>query len=424
MKTSPFWTDDYARPDDLPVAKELPAATDILIVGAGITGLNTARVLRRNGIAATVVDSGPLGAGASTVNGGQVNYGLKASTTKVFKQYGRELGREFWDASLASIDLVEEVVKSEAIDCSFIRPGAAELGYRKEDLRDFEEEAGWLADNVDFEVEVVGPAGLADVIDSPHFYCAAIDRVGASLHPSRYVYGLGEAVARAGANIVEYATVQDVERESGRFRVHTTKGAIQASNVVIATNGYTGKLEPFLQRRVLPIGSYIVATEPLSNERAESLIPKSRAFWTARRFLNYFRRSPDNRILMGGRNNLAVDLDLSQSAAYLRETLETIFPQLTGIPITHSWTGRLGVTFDLMPHIGTTNGVWYALGYGGHGVGIGTYVGTEIGKLLAGEIDRTPFAEIPYPSRWFYRGSPWFYPLAARWYRFLDRIGR
>ncbi len=140
--------------------------------------------------------------------------------------------------------------------------------------------------------------------------------------------------------------------------------------------------------------------------------------------MNYFRRTPDNRILLGGRNKLTTKSDLLESAHILRQTTVGIFPELDKAEFTHSWTGRLAVTFDLMPHIGQIDGVWYAMGYGGHGVGIGTYVGTEVGKLLAGEIDSSPFAEIPHPTRWFYRKRPWFLPLAASWYRFLDWIGR
>jgi len=392
------------------------------VVGAGLTGLNAAIVLGRAGISTTVVDAGAIGAGASTVNGGQVNYGLKAATTKVFKHYGETLGRQFWDASLESIDTVERVIEEEAIDCHFIRPGAAELGYRAKDLEEFHTEAEWLAVNVGFDLEVVGPDRITEVIDSPVFHCAAVDKAGASLHPARYTYGLAAAAARHGATLVEEIEVGTVERRAGGFLARTAAGNIEASQVLLATNGYT-RIPQDLRRRVLPVGSYMVATEPLRDDVAERLIPHSRSIWTARRFLNYFRRSPDNRILMGGRNDLAPDLDLIDSAQRLGGVITEIFPELAGTPVTHTWTGRLGITFDLMPHIGQMDGVWYALGYGGHGVGIGTYVGREVGRLLAGEIDTSPFAEIPHPSRWFYRGNPWFYPLAARWYRLLDRFG-
>ena len=125
-------------------------------------------------------------------------------------------------------------------------------------------------------------------------------------------------------------------------------------------------------------------------------------------------------MLWGGRNDLSTDLDLDRSASILRTQLVRAFPQLEGVPLTHSWTGKLGITFDLMPHIGRIDGVHYALGYAGHGVAIASYVGTEAGKLLAGEISSSPFADIPHPTRFFYRNEPWFLPLAARYYRFRD----
>jgi glycine/D-amino acid oxidase-like deaminating enzyme len=423
VKTVPFWTDDFGRPPDLATAENAPAKTDVVVVGAGLTGLNAAIVLRRAGVEVAVVDAGAVGAGASTVNGGQVNYGLKAATPSVFKRYGPALGRAFWQASLDSIDAVERVIADEAIDCNFVRPGAAELGYRARDLDDFHKEAEWLADKLGFQLDVLGPERVGEVIASPLFHCAAVDHVGASLHPARYTYGLAAAAARSGAAIIENAPVTSIERTGTTLRVTAGSSTIVAGSVLLATNGYTDALRPFLHRRVLPIGSYMVATEPLRPDVAERLIPGGRAFWTARRFLNYFRRSPDNRILMGGRNDLAPDLDLGDSARRLGTTIAQVFPELADMPLTHSWTGRLGVTFDFMPHIGNLDGVWYALGYGGHGVGIGTYLGQEVARLITGELDSSPFAEISHPGRWYFRGNPWFYPLAARWYRLLDRFG-
>ncbi len=165
-------------------------------------------------------------------------------------------------------------------------------------------------------------------------------------------------------------------------------------------------------------------TEPLPAALAEEILPGNRMVWTARRLLNYFRRTPDNRLLMGGRRNLQTDLDPAESARELQGRVLEFFPQLTSYPISHVWGGKLGATFDLLPHIGQREGVWYAMGYGGHGVPLATYLGNEAGLLMAGEIERSPFTEIPHPTRWFYRTRPWFLPLAAAAYRTLDRFGR
>jgi glycine/D-amino acid oxidase-like deaminating enzyme len=372
-----------------------------------------------------VVDAGGVGAGASSVNGGMVNYGLKASTTQVYKTFGPELGREFWDASLASIDLVEALVDIEDIDCNFVRGGAAELGYTDRDLTGFRHESDWMKEHLDFATDVYGPDRVDEIVGSGTFHCALVDHVGAGLQPARYVAGLAVAAERRGAVIVDHAGVGRVSRTTTGFQILTSKGRISAGQVLYATNGYTNAaLNPELRRKVIPVGSYIVVTEPLSADLAERLIPHRRMLWTSRRFLNYFRRTPDDRILMGGRNNLSTDLDLEASAATLRRTTLDIFPELRDVAFTHSWTGRLGITFDLMPHIGRLDGAWYALGYGGHGVGIATYIGTEVGRLIAGAQDRSPFAEIPHPTRPYYREKTWFLPFAAPWYRFLDRIGR
>lgn len=424
MRTHAFWTDDAPRPGDLPVSADLGGPVDVAIVGAGLTGLNAARRLAMRGASVAVLDAGSVGAGASTVNGGQINYGLKASTKDVYKRYGQTMGRTFWDASLASIDHVAAVVAEDSLDCDFTRPGAAELGHHARDLGSFHEEAEWMARHLDFSVEVVGPDRIESVVRSPEYHCAIVDSVGASLHPARYVWSLARAVADRGVRLVEQARVSSVDRAGSRHRLTTAKGHLDAGEVIWATNGYTGDELGDLRRRIIPVGSYIVATAPLERELAESLIPQRRAMWTARRFLNYFRRSPDDRILMGGRNNLSTGLDLHESARTLRTTVSKVFPELADVPVTHSWTGRLAVTFDLMPHIGRIDGVWYALGYGGHGVGIGSYVGDEVGKLVGGEIDSSPFAEIDHPTRWFHRGDPWFLPFAAVWYRLLDRLGR
>jgi len=421
---SPFWTDEYPRPADLPVA-DLPPHTGVAIIGSGVTGLNAARALAAAGADVTVLDAGPVGNGASTVNGGMLNYGLKAATTKVYKQFGPTLGREFWDASLASIDHVEEVVTSEGIECFFVRHGAAELAYEDRVVEGFRHEAAWMKEHLDFSVDIVEADGIDAIVGGGSFRGAMIDHVGAGIQPARYVYGLAQALGGRGVHLVEDAEVTDISRHTGGYQLLTAKGKLTADNVLLATNGYTG-IRPVaeLRRRVVPVGSYIVVTEPLPEATVTRLIPEDRMLWTARRFLNYFRRTHDNRILMGGRQRLSTNLDLAESAERLRDITVEIFPELADVKMTHSWTGKLGITFDLMPHIGRINGMWYALGYGGHGVGIGSYLGAEVGRRIAGQLDRSPFEEIPHPTRPYYRGRPWFLPLAAQWYRFLDTVGR
>jgi glycine/D-amino acid oxidase-like deaminating enzyme len=422
MKTTSFWTDDFPRPTGL--SSSLPSEADVVVVGAGVTGLAAARRLASAGASVVVLDAGRVGGGASSVSGGMVIYGLKAGQRRVIELVGDRLADELWQASLASIDLVERIVRDDGIDCDYSRAGAAALGFHARDAADLRTQGEWLQATVGFSTEFVDRASIGTVVGGSRFVAALIDGVSAGVHPAKYTYGLAGSSARAGAILVEGAEVTGLHNGGARWVVTTSRGTIGATDVLMATNGYTGTQFKTLRRGIVPIGSYSVVTEPLDAGLAAELIPEGRMLWTHRRFLNYFRMTPDRRLLMGGRANLSPDLDLRRSGEILRETVVDFFPELAGTAVTHSWGGRLGVTFDLLPHIGRIDGVWYALGYGGHGMGIGTYLGHEVAGLLAGELNRSPFAEIEHPHRFYYRKRPWFLPAAAALYRFLDRIGR
>jgi len=418
----PLWTQVAPRP---PLATEdLPASADVAVVGAGVTGLAAARRLADAGRAVVVLEAGRLGEGASAVNGGMAAYGLKISTRVAMARYGEPLGRELWQASLSAVDLLERIVQEENIDCGYSRSGGASLGFNQRDRRSFAATAEWVEANLGFPLRVVAGDELRSVVGSDRFTAALVDGFTAGCDPARYLYGLAAAAVRRGATLVERAPVIAVERHASGFTIETGRGRLRSGEVLLATNGYTGGWLPALRRRVIPIGSYIVTTEPLPVETADRLIPGGRMLWTSRRFLHYFRLTPDRRLLMGGRQNLSTDLDLAESARVLRATVGSFFPELAEAAITHSWTGKLGATFDQLPHIGRLDGRWYALGYTGHGLALGTYLGDEVGGLITGEVERSPFAEIPHPTRWYYRQRPWFLPLAARGFRLLDRLGR
>jgi len=172
----------------------------------------------------------------------------------------------------------------------------------------------------------------------------------------------------------------------------------------------------------MQVGSYSIVTEPLSTGAQGEISPRQRMFWDSKWFLNYFRLTPDGRLLWGGRNNLSTTLDVRESARILRGEMVRTFPQLKEVPVTHTWTGQLGLTFDLMPHIGRVKGVHYVFGFGGHGLHAALYLGREIGQMLSGEKGSSPFAEIKHQRVFFYRNKPWFLPLAVQYFRFRDRL--
>ena len=422
MKTINFWTDAYPRPDDLPVTTAVPESVDVAIVGSGYTGLNAARVLADSGATVAVLERHTIGWGASSRNGGMATPGIKQSLKVIWKKYGREYAHKFWQASLDAIDRIDQVVTEDNIDCDWQRNGHIALAYKASHFEYYRDLQKWLRDEFGHQTTLVSKADIHSEIGSDLYHGGLTDEYSGGIQPAKYVFGLARAVAQHGVHLCENSDVTQIEKLPTCFLLHTSQGSIKANEVLIATNGYTDKLVPQLKPKIFPVGSYIIVTEPLSQALQDELSPKRRMFYDSKNFLNYFRLTPDGRLLWGGRNNLSTDLDLDDSAKRLKETLYKAFPQLQEIPITHTWTGQLGLTFDLMPHIGRVDGITYAFGYGGHGLSIATYVGTEVGRLLAGEIQSTPFMEIPEDTRFFYRDKPWFLPFAAQYYRVRDMI--
>jgi glycine/D-amino acid oxidase-like deaminating enzyme len=424
LKLTPFWTDDFPRPADLPVSP-LPEQVDVAIIGGGYTGLSAAYTLAKGGASVAVLEQNQIGSGASSVNGGQATGGLKEGPQSLIKHYGRELGYELWASSLKAIRYTEQLIRDETIDCDYVSKGSIALAYRASHYDQLVRSAEWKARELDYHTILIPRDKLRTEIGSDVYFGGMLDEnIGGGLHPAKFVYGLARAAACAGALLCEQTQVQSISRRPGHdgFRLVTSQGEVSADAVLIATNGYTEALVPELRRRVLPIGSYMITTEPLPAELQQDISPNQRVFWDTKWFLNYFRLTPDGRMAMGGRNDLSTSLDLLDSAHRLHRRTLDIFPQLRGIPITHSWTGRLGVTFDLLPHIGQVEGIYYAFGYSGHGVAIATYLGREVAQLISGQISRSPYAEIHHPTYFFYRRSPWFLPLVEAYFRVIDAI--
>ena len=423
MLKTPLWTDQFPRPNNLVTSDNPSSDMDIAIIGSGYTGLCAARILRKNGASVTVFERNTIGWGASSRNGGMATPGLKQGIQKIYKMYGSKLAHEFWKASVDAIDLIEEIVDEHSIDCDWQRNGHASLATKPSHAPRLKQYGSWLEKKFGHVQNYIPVNQIRDEIGSDAYYGALTDEISGGLHASKYVYGLATTVSNLGVQLCEQTDVLDIEKnDSNYFRLITSKGDVRAKKVIIATNGYTDRLVPRLKPLIFPVGSYIVVTEPLSEDLQNIISPKKRMYYDSKWFLNYFRLTPDGRMLWGGRNDLSTDLDLDDSAKRLTRELYSILPDLRDIPITHTWTGKLGITFDLMPHIGEKNGIYYAFGYGGHGLSIATYLGTEIGLLLSGKKDRSPFMEISHQTMFFYRNRPWFIPFAARYFRFLDWV--
>jgi glycine/D-amino acid oxidase-like deaminating enzyme len=406
------------------MTSDLPSDADVLIVGSGLTGLSAALRLARGGKTVAVVDRGAIASGASSINGGMVSPDIKAGIRVIFDRFGPELGHEMWQATVRSVDIVSDIARAENIDARIVNGGMAALGIHSDSQTKFEKSVAWYRKMFGVDWEVLGRDRVSEVVASDRFSAVLFEPEGLGIQPARFVFGIAAAAAAAGASLVENCAVHDVSRDGAGFKVGTDKGTVRAGEVILATNGYTtSEPVPELARRVVPIGSYIIVTEPLG-DRAARVFPRGSMTYTKRRLLNYMRRTPDERILIGGRRNLHAGLDLEESADDLRRQLLGYFPDLSDVEITHAWGGKLGVPFDLIPHMGQFDGVWYALGYAGHGVGLATLMGHELAGMLLGEDQPSSFTKVPNPTRFYYRGNPWFLTPASILYRALDRIGR
>lgn len=316
-----------------------------------------------------------------------------------------------------------EFIRAEGIDCDFRVCGRFHAAHNAAQFEALAKKATQQPKGLEVEAHVVPRAEQHREIGTDAYFGGVVYAQHASVDPARYHQGILERVTAAGATLVAHCPVTAIARDGGRYRVTTARGTTSARDVVIATDGYTGPLSPWLQRRVIPIGSYVIATEPLPEAIVERLMPRNRIVSDTRKVVFYYRTSPDRRrILFGGRVSVS-ETDPRNSAPLLHADLVKIFPELARVRITHSWCGFVGYTFDELMHTGRHEGMYYATGYCGSGVGMGGYLGMRIGQQVLGlDEGRTAFDGLPFATRPFYTGKPWFLAPSVRYFRWRDRL--
>jgi glycine/D-amino acid oxidase-like deaminating enzyme len=373
-----------------------------------------------------VLETHAIGWGASSRNGGMVLTGLKVGADSLVARYGRDHARKLFAASLAAIDCVEQIVREERIDCHFVRCGHLEVAAKPAHFKAFVKAAVAMQREFQHTVRVVPRDELDREIGSEVYHGGLVDDASASVNPARYTAGLAAAAARAGALLFPQAGVEKIEPAGSGHKLRTKRGSLEAKQVIVATSGYTGPATPAHQRRIVPIGSYIIATEVLPDLLAHTVSPRNRMIFDSKNFLYYFRVTPDRRMLFGGRAGFFPETPstVHESAAILHKAMLHVYPQLAEVAVAHAWGGTLDFAFDLMPHAGQLDGLWYALGYAGHGVALATFLGTALAAAIGGQTEGNPFSSLSFPRAplGLYDGRPWFLPLAEVWYKLLDLV--
>jgi len=420
-----YWHTTVQMPSDSNLTP-LPEKVDVAVIGGGFTGLNAARTLAKRGVNVAVLEAETIGWGASSRNGGMTLTGLKVSMQTVIKRYGREIARKLFQCSLDSVATVEQIVKEENIDCGFSRYGHLVTASKPAHYEGFKAEVDFMAKEFNHAVRLIPQKDLKSEIGSDAYFGALVDEVSGGLNPAQYVSGLARATEKAGATLHARAHVNKLERRGKRFFIQTQRGALEVESVLVGTSGYTGSATKQLQKKIIPIGSFIIATERLSDELVHELSPKNRMIFDSMHYLNYFRLW-DNRMIFGGRAAFFPENKntIARSAEILRREMLEVYPQLKNVNIEYVWGGTLDFAFDMMTHVGEVDGIYYSLGYAGHGVAMATYLGKTVAEaMLNGNIKEHPFSQFNFPGAplGLYNGYPWFLPFAGAWHKILDWV--
>lgn len=423
FKAAPYWWDEVPRPD-LP-RSEPPQQAEVVVVGSGYTGLQAALQTARGGRHTVVLDAEAAGFGCSTRNGGQISTSVKPGFDELSRRHGRERAFAIMQEGRNSLRYIGEFVRGEGIDCDFGVVGRFHAAHAPGRYEELARSVGTQPKGLEVACHVVPRSEQRSEIGSDLYHGGVVYESHASINPARYHLGLLQRVVAAGAELVPHCPATGIERIGQDFLVQTARGTIRTRNVVIATNGYTGPLTSWLRRRVIPIGSYVIATEELEPELVDRLIPKNRIVSDTRKVVYYYRASPDRRrILFGGRVSLS-ETDPRRSGPLLHAAMSRIFPELAARKISHSWCGLVAYSFDELMHIGRHEGMHYAMGYCGSGVGMASYLGMRLGQQVLGLAEgKTAFDGLPFQTRPFYSGNPWFLAPSVLYYSWRDGLAR
>lgn len=423
FKEMPYWIDAARGPNAPPPSgpASLPAKVDVAIVGAGLTGCAAAHELAKGGRDTLVLDADEPTEGASSRNAGMLGWHSKHYFTELCEKVGVDEATRFFRELRGIYDITVKRIHDEKIDCDFRRNGrflgALTPKHYARMRREYEARARILGEEIDFI-----PYSQQVEMGSKRYHGGVVVRDNASIQPAKHVRGMRRRAENAGAKIVGQTRVTAIRRESDGFEVHTARGVVKARDVMIATNGYTTALTPWLVDRLVPINAYMVATEPMSENLTGSILPNHRMYADNRRRSNYMQLSPDRKRLLFGGQVGQRPVSLRDIGRRLQRDMTMLFPELEGVKLSYAWTGRCAATWDYYPRVGVHEGMHYALGYCFSGNAMGPYLGIKAARRILGAADAdTFFNRTPFPYAPRYARSERLMEILMSYYTWADR---
>ena len=421
IRNEPYWW-EAAPPATLP-RSPVPGTCDVAIVGAGYTGLSAALTLARAGRSVQVFDRQRPGEGASTRNGGIASGNLRPGHAELTRKFGRaHADAILLESKIAREDLAAFIAR-EKIDCDFALTGRFTGASTPADYERLARDAEFVGKMLDIETHAVPRSEQHSVLGTDFYHGGTVRMDVGGLHPGKLHAGMLERTIEAGATVHGETAVLGIRQEGTGYEVGTDRGTVRAAHVIVGTNGYTDKVDPWLRRRMVPVRSRIIATAPLSDNLMRQLMPKGYMLSETRKLHYYYRPSPDGRrILFGGRDGTIAG-DPTWPTESLRRALLDIFPVLSDTEISHSWFGNVAMNRDMIPRIFSRNGMQYAAGYCGSGVVWARWAGQKAALQVLGDaagqsaLSFRPPAAVP-----FFGGTPWFMPAVFAWLTLQDRF--
>ena len=424
MKFTSYWLDTAPQGSLERSKTTVDGRTEVAVIGGGLTGVVAALHLARRGAEVHLFEQDTVGFGASGRNGGMATTGMSIGIRQAVDKLGFETAARLYGAYTEAIDLIEKLVTEEGIDCDFARTGKLNLATKPAHYEGFAKTAELLNSRLGGDSQLVPKGELRREIGTEVFHGGMVESKSAGLHVGKYIRGLGEAAERAGVTIHEHAPVQGLTRTGSGHELQTSRGRIRANQVLLATGAYTRRPFYWHQVRIAPVGSFIIATEPLDVSVCDDLLPTRRMASDSKNLLNYFRITPDNRLLFGGRARFARSNPQSdeKSGKLLRDAMVHTFPQLADAAIDYCWGGQVDMTLDRMVKAGQHDGVYYAMGYAGHGVQMATYMGRQMAEYMSGVPEANIWRDFEFRRIPGHFGPPWFLPVAGAYYKLKDRV--